>query len=453
MHRSPTLSIGMTRTLVITTGAAMLLSSAPAAAVAAAEHCWVRNVTLMRTYGASSGSGLQRAIDEASPEDTLRVRGRCVGNFVIETDLSVVGVAETGFPTATLDGNASGSVLEIRSAVVTLTDLTITSGSSAGNGFGGAAIANDRGDLTINDSSLIENGAEDAAWENALLNLDGSVVLNGTSSVSDNAGGGIQNRRGTLILNDAASVSHNGNASAGHGIYNFFGDVTLNDSASVTHNFAGAIGGGIYSDGTLTLNDSSSVSGNTVGLRGDRLGGGIYNGGSLTLNDSSTVTGNAARNGGGIANYGSLVMRGTSSVRGNAAIRNGGGVFNFFTGTVSTRGSSSIEDNKATERSGGGLFNAGGVVELRSASSVSGNTAAHIGGGIFNTTDRTENSDAPGRITLRGSASVTANTAAVRGGGIYVHGAHGVLSACESWIGTILPNSPDDPPTVRRLPC
>ena len=451
MHRrAPRHSTGIARTLVITTGVAMLLSSAPAAA---AEHCRVRNVTLMRTYGASSGSSLQHAIDEASPGDTLRVRGRCAGNFVIETDLNVVGVAETGFPSATLDGNASGSVLEIRSADVTLTGLTITAGSSQLGSFGGAGVYNDRGDLTINDSSLVENGAE-AAEGHALLNLDGSVVLNGTSSVSDNAGGGIENFRGTLTLNDSTSVSHHDDSGAGGGIHSYFGDVTLNDSASVTDNFANAIGGGIVnSNGTLTLNDSSSVSGNTVGLRGDRLGGGIYNGGSLTLNDSSTVTGNAARNGGGVANYGSLVMRGTSSVHGNTAIRNGGGVFNFFSGTVSTRGSSSIEGNNATERSGGGLFNAGGVVELRNASSVSGNTAANIGGGIFNTTDRTEHSDSPGRITLRGSASVTANTAAVRGGGIYVHGSHGVLSACESWIGTIHPNSPDDPPAVRRLPC
>ena len=79
---------------------------------------------------ADSGA-LQPAIDAAAPGDTLNVTGTCVGNFVIDHDLTLQG-------TGTLNGNGSGSGVRVIPAnansgelIVTIVDLTITNGGGS----------------------------------------------------------------------------------------------------------------------------------------------------------------------------------------------------------------------------------------------------------------------------------------------------------------------------------
>lgn len=236
--------------------------------VVAGTACHVSN-------GTTSYVALQTAIDAAGSGDTLDIRGRCLGNFTIDHDLTLRGVAGGGTPT--LDAQLVGVTLRISgAAAVALHDLVVTGGT----GVGGAAI-----------------------------------------------GGGIESA-GTLTLTGSTAVTGNQTA-VGFGISNE-GSLTMNDSSSVSGNIATA-GGGVGNEGTFTMNDSSSVAGNSA----LQEGAGVINSGTFVMNDSSSVSGNtSAGQGGGVANSGTLVMTGGSSVWGNSAGDIGGGILNFQPGTL-----------------------------------------------------------------------------------------------------------------------
>ena len=121
------------------------------------------------------------------------------------------------------------------------------------------------------------------------------LTISGGSSTGN--GGGIDNS-GTLTISDS-SVANNqvtGFSGNGGGIYNG-GTLTISDS-SVTNNQAAESyfyygGGGIYNNGTLTISDSSvSDNSDTAG------GGGIFNNGVVTINQSQ-ITANASNGSGG----------------------------------------------------------------------------------------------------------------------------------------------------------
>jgi hypothetical protein len=275
-----------------------LTFAAPVGGAAGAKACLVKNTTLHASYNGASGSILQTAINEAGSGNTLEVRGRCVGNFLINNkSLTVVGIATHHYPVATLDGNASGSVVSLTfSGVVTLRDILITGGTALG-------IYNNGGFVTLSGATRVEGNTGGGG----IANIDGGVTLNDSARVNGNTasgsdfsiGGGIYNHRGLVTLNGSAQVNDNTAIGApsfygGGGIMNDQGVVTLNDSAQVNGNTTSGSGGGIYNfpgafGGVVTLNDSAQVNGNTA----SGPGGGIYNaGGTVTLNDSSTVSGN-----------------------------------------------------------------------------------------------------------------------------------------------------------------
>jgi len=254
----------MSRLLVVLALVVGMLGMGGWPAGAAPAKCQVKNLTTRVNYNGS----LQSALNAANNGDTIRVKGVCVGNFLIPGAGSVTNLTLVGEPghrvRSTLDGNNSGTVLTvdfITSVVhVTLKDLRITGGGQGG-----------------------------------IVNF-GSVTLAGRSSVSDNTGRGIFTA-GSLTLNDRSSVSRN----TGGGIDDE-GAVTLNGRSSVSRNTA-QDGGGIFDDDTfLALNDRSSVTGNTA-----TLGGGIYEIGHLTLSGRASVTHNTATvAGGGILAFGGV---------------------------------------------------------------------------------------------------------------------------------------------------
>ena len=137
---------------------------------------------------------------------------------------------------------------------------------------------------------------------------------------------GIHNAGGSVILNGTSSISHNTSGGAGGGITNLDGSVTLNDSATVSDNTASAGGGGIFSFATVpvsvsvTLNGTSSISGNTAGGRGGGINSSNIAGApasvTVTMNDSATISGNTADfDGGGIGNFfGTVTMTGVTNL-------------------------------------------------------------------------------------------------------------------------------------------
>jgi hypothetical protein len=338
-------------TVIAATLVAAMGAQSPAGA--APTKCLIVNIE-----GDTSYQTLQAGVDAATAGSTLTVKGTCFGTTTIDKDLTVTGKDNPRFGTASLDGGNLGSVVTVSlGAHVSITDLIITHGSAD---FGGG-----------------------------ILNLGGSVTLNGSSSVTGNTarfGGGILNRLGGRVtLNDGSSVAGNaatlidGSGGDGGGINNYgFNEgsaVILNDSSSVAGNAAASNGSGFNNNvgNTVTLNDNSTVVDNT-GLHG----GGIRNDGALTLNDGSTITGNSVSGlGGGILNIGTVTLQSSASVTGNTALL-GAGIFNLAAdavtfGTVTLNGSSSVTNNTATL--GGGIWNQlGGVVTLNDNSSVTVNS-------------------------------------------------------------------------------
>ncbi len=258
-------SVDQTTTLTVKGKKAGTTSPKSVTLVVFGSGCRVANTVTSTSY-----TDLQAAIEDASSDDALNIRGTCDGNFTIDKNLTLNGVASAGTPT--LDANLVGVTLGIsETAAVIIDSLTITGGT----GVGGQALGGG-----------IEN--------------HGILTLNGSASVSGNmtsVGGGIRNF-GTLTMNDSSSVTEN-RFQAGAGISNEGGSVTMNDDSSVSDNTAELRGAGIGNGGTLTMNDNASVSGNN----GAELGGGIVNGGTLTMNANSSVWGNSAAVGGGIVNY------------------------------------------------------------------------------------------------------------------------------------------------------
>ncbi len=183
--------------------------------------------------GSGSYDSLQAAVDAASSNATLRVRGTCTGHTLISgKNLTLTGEQPPkGYSAPTLDGEGTrGSVVAIDiDATVTLNNLTITGGL---NDVGGGII--NIGSLTVNNSTVTGNHATFA-----------SVLGTGI-------GGGIWNG----------------------------GTITLNNT-SVTANTADIGGGGILNVGTATLTGTSTVTQNNLG--------GILNGGTLNGANGTNV--------------------------------------------------------------------------------------------------------------------------------------------------------------------
>jgi hypothetical protein len=250
--------------LVPLVAAVLVLGPVSSMATAATKTCGVRNTTLGKSYRASAGTGLQVAIDAARPGDTIAVRGRCVGNYSIGTSLTLVGRATSSYPTATLDGGRTGTVVRVTGADVTLDGLLITNGSAGG-------VTNSAGTVRVIGGTISGNTTAGSGG-GISTGLGGSVTLTG-SSVSGNTavnGGGIAAGFGTVTLS-GSSVSGNTASANGGGISNSGGTVSLLNSQVSGNNASPTLGsgGGIFNDtstlivGIITLDTGSSVSGNS----------------------------------------------------------------------------------------------------------------------------------------------------------------------------------------------
>ena len=227
--------------------------------------------TGLRPTATSPTQGLQEAINQAAPGATLIL---CAGTWLL-AETVVIGKNLTlrgaGAGQSILDGGEAVGVLWIAAGVeVTLQDLTITKGSSAGGGGG----IYTEGTLTLVGVSVTGNTASDGG---GIYNYQGTLALQANSHVSGNTapfGGGISNDGGTVTLEAGSHVAGNtATGGSGGGIMNWVGTVTLQAGSHVSGNTATSSGGGIGNNrGTLTLEAGSRVSGNTAGS----AGGGIF---------------------------------------------------------------------------------------------------------------------------------------------------------------------------------
>jgi hypothetical protein len=266
-------------------------------------------------------NALQPAIDGAAKGGTLLVTGTCTGPFTISNDLTLDGIGQ-----AVLDGNQAGRTVTVGStALVRLDDLIIT------NGVGGI---NNQGTLTVVGSTVNGNTAANGPGGGINNAVNATLVVR-VSTVRDNyslgAGGGINNN-GSLTVSDSNLFGNSadncgGIDSTGIGVTASVGQSSVHDNVARV-----ADGGGICDSSTLTLS-GSSVYGNTAGF-----GAGLYDNDGTESVIRSTVTRNTASDqGGGIydVNGGTMTLT-RSAVEDNTADGgpgSGGGIYNA-SGTV-----------------------------------------------------------------------------------------------------------------------
>ena len=262
-----------------------------------------------------------------------------------------------------------------------------------------------------------------------------TVTLKGTVSFTDNEatgsrGGAICVRGGTLVTDEAAAVTIEGNTAKNGGAIAAYSHRTNGETAgaidftlgtvAITDNVATQDGGAIAIDdiATITLGENVTVKDNTAAGNGGAAR--INAGGELVLTGND-LTGNVATvNGGAI--YCAGKVSGEGSFTNNTA-ENGGGV--YFAEGGEFAAVASFADNAATANGGGAYVPEGVTVEL-SELTLSGNTATN-GGAFYNlgTLSLTD-------MTIGGEGE-SGNSATKYGGAIYNQGSvtiSGGLGVC-----------------------
>jgi filamentous hemagglutinin family protein len=308
-------------------------------------------------------------------------------------DLTISGI---GAKNVVIDGNKASRVFNIEgNGNTTFENLTIRNGNAT-TGNGGGINNTGTGTVTVNNSTISDNKAEqDGGGISSLgaVTITNSTISGNTaekdgggiysqgavtitnSTISDNKaeqdGGGIDSRGVVTIID--STLSGNTAGDSGGGIYSHIA-VDIRNSM-ISDNKADNNGGGIYSQGAVTVTDST-ISGN----KADDNGGGIYSRGAVTVTDS-TISGNKADdNGGGIHSRGAVTVT-DSTISGNTADNNGGGIYSQSVEITS----STITQNLADGGQGGGVFvSEGGTFKSSIIAGNTGTNAPDVSGSNIN---------------------------------------------------------------------
>jgi len=165
----------------------------------------------------------------------------------------------------------------------------------------------------------------------------------------------------------------------------------------------------VNSDGDFYMKGYSKITGNT-NTRSSGGGVFVYFSGSITMRDNSMITGNNAKKGGGVfTDCTLLAMYDNATISDNTA-ENGGGVNTDFDSTLVMHDNSKITNNRAASNGGGVYVTDHSYFVMKDNSVISENTAEH-GGGVY--------IDYAGpSFDMKDNATVAGNTA-INGGGVY----------------------------------
>jgi len=285
---------------------------------------------------------------------------------------------------------------------LTVQRLTFRDGNSPDEGDdtadGGGAIYRDGGSLTVIDSVFENNHApatgQDVAGGAIYGFGGGETVISGSTFTSNSAsdGGAVGSLNGdltivnsTFIDNAATGTDGNpGNGGCGGALYLDGGDETTTlCGVVIADNTAGAIAGGVFrvsnsDDGTFTM-ERSSVLRNRVTPTADGNAGGMYlQGLALTVTDSTIASNEAFYNGGLWISGREANLTNVTIAENTAFGSNGGGLWLSYepTGTMLN---CTVANNHSTAEGmiAGAIFGAGLVFKN---TIVSGNTAMYTPG-------------------------------------------------------------------------
>jgi CSLREA domain-containing protein len=267
-----------------------------------------------------------------------------VGDLNITDSLMILGEGNT---TTIIDGNDLDQIFDIRMTAdkeVTLSDLTVTNGSSD---FGGGLCH------CTNDTKLYMN----------------RVIVRNNENFT--GGGGIYNAGYMEVI--SSTFQENNGGTGGGGIYNT--GVAIIHKTNILSNTApyDAIGGGILNNGVMTVTNST-IHGNSVASTGfGSNGGGIFNNGAASeihLENSTISRNSAAPSFGGFANYGGIARLINVTVSEN----DHGGIVQFNGGATYIT-NTTIVSNTHIPPFQGGLHVVDGLATLAN-SIIAGETAA-----------------------------------------------------------------------------
>ena len=296
----------------VTTGATLAVG----ATIAATGSAQAATFTVTNLDDQGPGSLRQAVIDanaDATTADDVVFASGLSGTINVGTDsnygiYAVSPMSIKGEGRITLQGGPNvdyvvytGSGSEPAGVPITLSGLTITGGHATGQHFpfkytDGGGIRNRNAGLTVSDSVITNNYAEDDGGGIYTYSAEGSVtVVN--STISDNRAG-----------------AYDDGSAYGGGVYSQYSPVTIR-SSTVSGNHSGGDAAGVYMSGGVSTDPSltvenTTVANNTAGSGTGDDGGGIWlccgsGGQSLSLK-SSTITGNHV--GGGSGTGGGVVM-------------------------------------------------------------------------------------------------------------------------------------------------
>ena len=242
------------------------LMAVPSPATAATSLCRAVNTRTDQIYvGADQ---LHQAIDDAARDDTLRIRGHCVGNYVVPS-IRLIGEPTRAYPHPTLDGDQQDRVL-VTSGTVRIYGLTIENGGRVTLGGG---IMIERGSLFLGGRTVVVGNS--AKVRGGGINADfGRLVVSGHSVVrgnrSSDMGGGISSAvSGSIQITGGAAIKENRARYQGGGVYGNTTSIIVGGRAVISGNRAGWYGGGIATyAGTTELRWRAAIVRNMAGMEG-----------------------------------------------------------------------------------------------------------------------------------------------------------------------------------------
>ncbi|GHA12526.1 hypothetical protein GCM10008090_23040 [Arenicella chitinivorans] len=432
----------------------------------AGSLCTLREAIATINSGSATADCANSSADAFGMNDTIVFAASntitlSAGELAITQDVSIDASSVSG---ATIDAANNSRVIYLSADNLTLTDITLSGGSSSSTG--GAVHAPSAATLTLSNSIVTNNQADDEGGGIYLSSSTGTVsslVLSNSTVSYNNSnyshGGGIALVGNHSVVElDTASIAENVASYHGGGLYigSNYVDVALTDSnvtnnvastmsgggmhinspqlgvnlfdSQISGNVAGLDGGGLYLYGTTAVYSTVSLqnaefSGNTAGVYTAGFGGAMYTRYTRTMIVNSTVSANdATQNGGGIVQIDSEMWLRDTTLSGNSAAQDGGGIYSDYSNLILER--TTVSSNSAGSTAGhdgAGVWVSGGTLAMTN-STVSGNSAAGMGGGLYNDADDG---------TLR-HVTFSNNQAVGSGGG--VHDASGVLAVINSII-------------------
>lgn len=344
------------------------------------------------------------------------------------TDLDITGNVNINGVSASnsvIRGNVSDPdserdrLIHVLSGTVTLNDLTLRDGKLI-NQAAGAGLRTEPGSTTILNNVVV---GLNAAGGNA-----GGILNRGAMTINDSA---ITNNRAENAVDGGGGLFHSGTA------------LTINDTVISGNVVESASGSGLYLNAPATV-DNCLVENNTIGGGLDAGDGGGIRINSSVLVRGTTVRNNSAGRGGGVAcmaDADCTIER--SLVSANTSTLSGAGMVNF--GSLIVR-DSAVESN-ATEGAGGGISAQSGALRVE-RSTVRANTSATTAGGIAVFTPATllnvsvldnRADDAGGGLKVTSPTQIRSSTIAGNtsnadqedvgsGGGLFVEGGSATLA-------------------------